>query len=86
MKKRFYSLDYLKNFEHKYLANISFRFDDMYELSLQYVDGKTGNTRNAETNKSVADFIDDNGVICMDLLEESVLKLHKSLTSAKKDS
>ena len=35
----------------------------MYELSLQYVDGKTGNTRNAETNKSVADFIDDNGII-----------------------
>merc|ERR1711910_55020 len=60
------------------------KFDDMYELSLQYVDGKTGNTRNAETNKSVADFIDDNGIICMDLLEDSVLKLHKSLTSAKK--
>lgn len=62
------------------------KFDDLYDLSLSFKDGKTGNFRQQELHQSVADFIDDNGLICMDLLEEAVLKLHRSLEKAKKDS
>ena len=66
--------------------HVSFRFDDLYDLSLSFKDGKTGNFRQQELHQSVADFIDDNGIICMDFLEEAVLKLHRSLEKAKKDS
>ena len=64
------------------------RFDDMYELVLQYKDGKTGQTREDSFNKSCADFFDDNGLLCFDLLENAVLKLHKSIANAptKKNS
>ena len=65
-----------------------FRFDDMYELVLQFKDGKTGLTREDSFNRSCADFFDDNGVLCLDLLENAVLKLHKSIANAptKKNS
>jgi len=60
------------------------KFDDMYTMMLTFYDGKTGDTREDSFNKSVADFYDDNGVLCMDLVEAAVTKLHKSLCSAKK--
>ena len=53
----------------------------MYELILEYKDGKTGQTREDSFNKSVAEFFDENGVLCFDLLEAAVLKLHKNLAS-----
>jgi len=64
------------------------KFDDMYELVLQFKDGKTGQTREDSFNRSCADFFDDNGVLCLDLLENAVLKLHKSIANAptKKNS
>jgi len=64
------------------------KFDDMYELVLQFKDGKTGLTREDSFNRSCADFFDDNGVLCFDLLENAVLKLHKSIANAptKKNS
>ena len=60
------------------------RFDDMYTMMLTFYDGKTGQTREDSFNRSVADFYDDNGVLCMDLVEAAVTKLHKGLSSAKK--
>jgi len=61
------------------------KYDDKYELVLTYVDGKTGARRESTVTKSVGDFIDENGLICHDILEPVVLKMHSSLSSGKKD-
>jgi signal peptidase complex subunit 2 len=58
----------------------------MYDLILAYRDGKSGKMRESSVQRSVADFFDENGQICMDLVEAAVLKMHKSLASDKKDS
>jgi len=64
------------------------KFDDMYTMALTFYDGKSpnGGFREDSFTRSVADFYDDNGVLCMDILETAVGKLHKSLSSAKKNS
>jgi signal peptidase complex subunit 2 len=58
----------------------------MYDLVLAFRDGKTGKSRDASIHRSVADFFDDNGLLCMDIVEAAVLKMHKGLSSDKKDS
>ena len=58
----------------------------MYHMVLTYYDGKTKAVREDSFNRSVADFYDDNGVLCLDILESAVMKMHKSLSSAKKNS
>jgi len=62
------------------------KFDDMYSMALTFYDGKTKAAREDSFNRSVADFYDENGVLCLDVLESAVVKLHKSLSSAKKNS
>ena len=71
-----------KSYRYKLYLFFSNRFDDMYELVLQYKDGKTGQTCEESFNRSCADFFDDNGVLCFDLLENAVLKLHKTISNA----
>ena len=61
------------------------KFDDMYELTLLFVDGKTKKRRHASFNRSCGDFFDENGLLCSDLVETAVLKLHRSLQNEKKD-
>jgi len=61
------------------------KYDDMYELTLSFTDGKTGATRESSITKSVGEFIDENGLVCQDIIEPMVLKLHNSLSSGKKD-
>uniref|UniRef100_A0A1B6BZ02 Signal peptidase complex subunit 2 n=2 Tax=Clastoptera arizonana TaxID=38151 RepID=A0A1B6BZ02_9HEMI len=61
------------------------KFDDKYCLSLTCKDGKTGVVREANVSKSVANFIDESGVIIYDLIEPEVSKLHNSLLSDRKD-
>jgi len=61
------------------------KYDDKYELVLTFVDGKTGARRESTVIKSVGDYIDENGVICLDILEPVVMKMHSSLSSGKKD-
>jgi len=63
-----------------------FRFDDIYDLSLTFFDGKSGKSREDSIHRSVADFFDENGLLCMDLVESAVMKMHKSLANDKKDS
>ena len=58
----------------------------MYELSLTFIDGRNGKRCEAAFNRSCADFYDENGLLCMDLLEAAVLKLHRGLANEKKDS
>merc|ERR1711936_915791 len=62
------------------------KYDDQYELTLTFTEGKTGAKRETVVKESVGDFIDENGVICQDIIEPLVLKLHKSLASGKKDN
>ena len=40
------------------------RYDDLYRLTLEFTDGKTGATRDTVVERSVGDFIDENGVVC----------------------
>merc|ERR1712154_287369 len=61
------------------------KYDDIYELSLTFTDGKTNAKRETTIKKSVGDFIDENGVICQDIIEPVVMRLHNSLASGKKD-
>jgi len=62
------------------------KFDDIYDLVLVFKDGKTKISREESFKRSVADFMDENGLLCMDLLEDAVLKLHRSLSTDKKDN
>ena len=55
------------------------RFDDQYDLVLVFQDGRNGIKREESFKKSVANFFDDNGLLCMDLLEDAVLKLHRKV-------
>jgi len=61
------------------------RFDDIYTLSIRYVDGASGRQRNASFTRSVGDFFDENGTLLRDLLQPAVNKLHNSLLNQKKD-
>eukprot|EP00092_Neocalanus_flemingeri_P018685 GFUD01020236.1.p1 GENE.GFUD01020236.1~~GFUD01020236.1.p1 ORF type:complete len:200 (+),score=68.43 GFUD01020236.1:61-660(+) len=62
------------------------KYDDVYELTLAYTEGKTGSRRETVVKKSVGDFIDENGQVCQDIIEPLVLKLHKSLAAGKKEN
>ena len=60
-------------------------YDDMYELIISYTDGKTNHSREANIKQSIADFIDDNGLVVMEKLDPVVLKMYSSLSAGKKD-
>ena len=66
-------------------ASLLTKFDDQYELKLSLQDGKTGDLKETSIRKSVGEFIDENGVICQDIIEPVVVKMHNSLTTGKKD-
>jgi len=61
------------------------KFDDIYEVTIRLIDGKTGSSRETNFQKSVADFIDENGVICQDIVDGQIMKMHNSLSSGKKE-
>lgn len=65
--------------------HLCFRYDDKYNLVLTCRDGKTGAVREASLTKSVASFIDENGVIIYELIEPEVCKLHNSISQDRKD-
>jgi signal peptidase complex subunit 2 len=66
-------------------ASVMKKYDDIYELSLSCTEGKTNARRETVIKKSVGEWIDVNGVICQDVIEPAVLKMHSSLTTSKKD-
>ncbi|CAH0557882.1 unnamed protein product [Brassicogethes aeneus] len=61
------------------------KFDDKYNLILTYKDGKLGSKREAKSIKSVANFVDVNGQVVHNLVENEVTKLHNSLLHEKKE-
>ena len=57
------------------------RYDDLYRLTLEFTDGKTGATRDTVVERSVGDFIDENGLICqVCLISKILLNINSSLT------
>ena len=57
----------------------------MYHLQVSYKDGVTNKSRSFSLSKSVANFYDEDGYLCMDKLEPEIKKIHASLTSEKKE-
>ena len=58
-------------------------FGDKYNLFLTLHDGKSGKTREVSLNMPATDFF-DNGLVCCDVIESTVIKMLKILTLEKK--
>jgi signal peptidase complex subunit 2 len=67
------------------LNTLYFRYDDKYRLVLAFKDSKTGSQRETDLTKSVAHFVDVNGSVVHEIVENEVTKLHNSLLSERKD-
>ncbi|XP_066138392.1 signal peptidase complex subunit 2 [Euwallacea fornicatus] len=61
------------------------KYDDKYELLLIIKDPKSGAVKSIESRKSCANFITVDGVICQDLVEAEVTRLHNSLLNERKE-
>ncbi|XP_014207082.1 probable signal peptidase complex subunit 2 [Copidosoma floridanum] len=61
------------------------KYDDKYSLILSMKNSSTGVSNEASATKSVANFIDVNGVVIPELVEAVVSNLHDSLSSERKD-
>ncbi|XP_022913578.1 signal peptidase complex subunit 2 [Onthophagus taurus] len=68
------------------VSSVLKKYDDKYNLSLAFIDGKNGKRREACIQKSVANYIDVNGSIVQDLVDTEVTKLHNSLLNDRKDN
>ena len=60
------------------------KYDDIYELMLEFKDGKTKKTRKSISKRSVAQYFDENGTLMMEQLEPEVTKLHNNLLTSRK--
>lgn len=61
------------------------KYDDKYHLILSVKNETTGTINETSVIKSVANFVDVNGVVVPELLEIAVASLHDSLTNLRKD-
>ncbi|OAD60552.1 putative signal peptidase complex subunit 2 [Eufriesea mexicana] len=61
------------------------KHDDKYNLVLSVRSAATGNVHETTITKSVANFIDVNGVVIPELIENVVTNMHDSLTSQRKE-
>ncbi|KOX77868.1 putative signal peptidase complex subunit 2 [Melipona quadrifasciata] len=61
------------------------RHDDKYNLVLSVRSAATGNVNETSVTKSVANFIDVNGVVIPELVENVVTSMHDSLTNQRKE-
>lgn len=59
------------------------KYDDKYILTLVVKDSK--GEKSATTTKSIANYIDVNGVICQEIVANELNRLYNSLNSDKKD-
>lgn len=61
------------------------KYDDKYNLTFSVKNEATGVVNEATVIKSVANFIDVNGVVCLDLVDNFIASLHDSLVAQRKD-
>ncbi|XP_012215908.1 signal peptidase complex subunit 2 [Linepithema humile] len=61
------------------------KYDDKYNLVLSVRSASSGNINETTVTKSVANFIDVNGVVIPELIETVVTTMHDSLTSQRKE-
>lgn len=61
------------------------KYDDRYNLVLSVRSVSSGNINETTVTKSIANFIDVNGVVIPELIETVVTSLHDSLTSQRKE-
>jgi len=61
------------------------KYDDKYNLILSVRSASSGNINETTVTKSVANFIDVNGVVIPELIETIVTSMHNSLTSQRKE-
>ncbi|EZA60978.1 putative signal peptidase complex subunit [Ooceraea biroi] len=61
------------------------KYDDKYNLVLSVRSASSGNINETTVTKSVANFIDVNGVVIPELIETVVTSMHDSLTSQRKE-
>lgn len=61
------------------------KYDDKYNLVLSIRSTPMGIFNETSVTKSVANFIDVNGVVIPELIEAVVMNMHDSLTSQRKE-
>jgi signal peptidase complex subunit 2 len=61
------------------------RFDDIYQVCLEYKSPVTGKMNEANLSKSVANWFDTNGVFLAEKFEAEIVKLHDSLLEGRKN-
>ncbi|KAK9888738.1 hypothetical protein WA026_000965 [Henosepilachna vigintioctopunctata] len=61
------------------------KYDDIYTLTLACKNKKTGNFTKISSEKSVANFINEDGYVVSELVYAEVSKLHNSLLQERKD-
>lgn len=59
------------------------KYDDKYNLVLTLKNYKTGSSHEESVVKSVANFIDENGVVIPELVESVVTQMHDNLVNKK---
>ncbi|XP_041348098.1 probable signal peptidase complex subunit 2 [Gigantopelta aegis] len=68
-----------------HLSSYLKKYDDIYHLTMSYMDGKTKKTTSAEVSKSVAQFFDEKGYLCTENFSPVVVSLRSTITKEKKE-
>eukprot|EP00795_Rhopilema_esculentum_P010527 gene10527-19254_t len=61
------------------------RFDHMFNLTIEYQDGKTKEIQEVDLKQSVSKWIDEDGLLLANAFESDIKNLKNSLTGEKKD-
>ncbi|XP_053404324.1 signal peptidase complex subunit 2-like isoform X2 [Mercenaria mercenaria] len=67
------------------LSSILKKYDDKYTLSMNFIDGTSRKSRSGKITKSVAEFFDENGTLCIDRYEPEVRMLQNRIATDKKE-
>ena len=65
------------------MNNLNCSYDDGYDLHLTYVDGTQAKSGEAKLNKSVSNYFDESGQLCMENVKKDVINLLTSISTKK---